>query len=112
MSFTITSSTSTSRSDQVDEGIELAELFGSSPLPQQVNTDTTLPTTILPLAVYTRSLASDHRLPNVRIRLSNTNKLAVVPGEKKTWFSYVIEYAPVESLALMVEFLVAAKWAT
>ena len=110
MSITIMFSTSTSRSDQVDEGIELAELFGSSPLPQLVNTDTTLPTTILPLAVHTRSLASDH-LPNVRIRLSSTNKLAVVP-DKKTWFSYVIEYAPVESLALIVAFLVAAKWAT
>ena len=109
MSIPIMSSIINTRTDQVDEGIELAELFGSSPPPQQISTHTTLLTPILPLAVHTRPLASDHHLPSVQMRLSRTNKLTVVPDEEKTWFGYVTEYASVESLALLLEFLVAAK---
>jgi hypothetical protein len=100
--------TTTTTTDRVDESIELAELFGDS-LSQRVNANSTLPTPILPPTAHTQSYAFNYRLPNVRIKLSSTKKLAVVPDEKKTWFSYVIEYASVESLALLLEFLIAAK---
>jgi hypothetical protein len=101
--------TTTATTDRVDEGIELAELFGDS-RPQQNNANATLPTPVLPPTAHTRSPAFNSHLPNVRLRLSSTNKLAVVLDEKKTWFSYVVEYAPVESLALILD--VAVKWAT
>jgi hypothetical protein len=100
--------TTTTTTDRVDESIELAELFGDS-LSQRVNANATLPTPILPPTAHTQSYVFNYRLPNVRIKLSSTKKLAVVPDEKKTWFSYVIEYASVESLALLLEFLIAAK---
>ena len=101
--------TTTTTTDRVDEGIELAELFGDS-LPQRINANATLPTPVLLPTAHNRSPAFDYHLPNIRTTLSSTHDFAVVPDEKKTWFSYVVEYAPVESLALLLE--VAVKWAT
>jgi hypothetical protein len=103
------SSTTTTRTNQADEGIELAELF-SDPLPQQANANATLPTPVRPPIAHTRSPAFNYDPPNIQTTLSSTHNLAVVPDEKKTWFSYVVEYAPVESLALLLD--VAVKWAT
>jgi hypothetical protein len=101
--------TTTTTTDRVDEGIELAELFGD-PLPQQANVNATLPTPVLPPTAHTRSPAFNYHPPNIQTTLSSTHNLAVVPDEKKTWFSYVVEYAPVESLALLLD--VAVKSAT
>ncbi|KAH8642765.1 hypothetical protein IG631_00228 [Alternaria alternata] len=97
------SSTTTNRINQVDEGIELAELFGGSTPSQRVNTDTTSPTPVLPPADHIRSSTSDHDLSSIREVSLDTRKLAVVLDEKKTWFGYVVEYAPNESLALLLD---------
>ncbi|KAF7681151.1 hypothetical protein GT037_000127 [Alternaria burnsii] len=99
----------TTRTNQVDEDIELAELFGGYTPFHQVNTETTSPTPVLLSVAQTRSHTSNHRLPNIQTMLSSTNKSAVVRHEEKTWFSHFIEYAPIEPLALRLEFLVMAK---
>jgi hypothetical protein len=104
-STTITTTTT----DRVDESIELAELFGDS-LPQQINANATLPTPVLLPTAHNRSPAFNYHLPNIRTTMSSTHDLAAAPDEKKTWFSYVVEYAPVESLALLLD--VAVKSAT
>lgn len=83
MSFNITSSTITIRIDRVDQGIELAELFGDS-LPQRANVNATLPTPVLPPTAHARSLAFDYHLPNIQTTLSSSYDLAVVPDKKKT----------------------------
>ena len=97
------SSTTTTRANQVDGGIELAELFGGYTRSQWVNTDTTSPTPVLPPAAHIRSSTSDHHLSTIRKSSLDTRKLAVVPDEKKTWFGYVVEYAPIESLASLLD---------
>jgi hypothetical protein len=103
------SSTTTTSTNQADEGIELTELFGGSAPPQRVNTDTKPPTPVLPPAAHIRSSTSDHHLSSIRKVSVDTRKSAVIPDEKKTWFGYVMEYAPIEPLALLLD--VAVKWA-
>ncbi|KAG9192941.1 hypothetical protein G6011_11675 [Alternaria panax] len=85
--------------DEIEDGIELAELSGSSTASQRVITDATLPTPVLPPPAYTRSPAPNYHLLNIRTTPSSTNNPASIPDEKKTWLSYVSQHVPIESFA-------------
>ena len=94
--ITMPFSTGTTAVEQFDQEIESSELPKNDfQPPQLVNTDSTLPTHVLPPRNHTESHAfSTHPLHNQTIA-SSTNNTATTHDQTNTWFSHMKEYAPV-----------------
>ena len=89
-------STGTTAVEQIDKGTEPSDLpKNDSRLPQLVNTDSTLPTHVLPPRDHTELSTSGIRSFHNQTIASNTNNTVTTHDQTNTWFNYVKEYAPV-----------------